>query len=235
MHEPLDASTIIFAVLAIFVIWKLRSVLGTRTGAEKPPRPGAAFRQSETAPSSSDDGRVVRLPGAADRALAAPPPHRWTGFAEPGSPLAAGLDAIVGAEPSFAVRPFLEGAKSAYEMIITAFANADRRTLESLLAKDVYDSFIAAIDARGTRGETVKTTLVSIDDEHLEDASVRGRSAQVSVRFAAKLITTTTGADGLPVAGSSDKVTEAADIWTFARDLGARDPNWKLVATQTGH
>lgn len=234
MHESLDASTIIFAVLAIFVIWKLRSVLGTRTGAEKPPRPGAGFRQRETAPAAESD-RVVRLPGAAERAPAAPPPHRWTGFAEPGTPVAAGLDAIAAAEPTFAVRPFLEGAKSAYEMIISAFAANDRKTLETLLAKDVFDSFSAAIDAREARHETVKTTLVSIDDERLEDAQLRARSAQLSVRFIAKLITTTLGADGAPVAGSSDKVTEANDIWTFARDVGIRDPNWKLVATQTGH
>ena len=234
MHDSLDASTIIFAVLAIFVIWKLRSVLGTRTGAEKPPRPGPPFRSRETAPAADGD-RVVRLPGAAERAAAVPPPHRWTGFAEPGTPVAAGLDAIAAAEPSFAVRPFLEGAKSAYEMIISAFAASDRKTLETLLAKDVFDSFAAAISAREARRETVKTTLVSIDDERLEDAQLRGRSAQVSVRIIAKLITTTTGADGAPVAGSSDKVTEANDIWTFARDVGARDPNWKLVATQTGH
>ena len=231
MHDPLDASTIIFAVLAIFVIWKLRSVLGTRTGVEKPPRPGPTFRQRETAPPAAvDDGRVVRLPGAA---TAAPPPHRWTGFAEPGSAVAQGLDAIAAAEPSFAVRPFLEGAKSAYEMIISAFAASDRKTLENLLAKDVYDSFVAAIAAREARGETVKTTLVSIDDEHLEDAQLRARSAQISVRFNAKLMTTPTAADGTPV-GDADKMTEADDIWTFAREVGARDPNWKLVATQTG-
>jgi len=226
----MDVTTLIFAALAIFVVWKLRSVLGTRTGAEKPPFDPAARR----APAPLNDGsNVVRLPGAANDRGAPPAVDRWKGFAEPGTPLAANLDAIAAADPGFSGASFISGAKAAYEMIVTAFAAGDRKTLVPLLAKDVMDSFDAAIAAREQSGEKVDTTFVSIDKAGVEDAQVRAGVSQVAVRFQSKLITATRDAAGKIVDGDPEKVTDVVDIWTFARDPKSRDPNWKLVATET--
>ena len=229
--QAMDVTTLIFAALAIFVVWKLRSVLGTRTGAEKPPFDPARRQPAPT----SDGSNVVRLPGAANDRGTPLPADRWKGVAELGTPLAANLDAIAAADPGFTGASFLSGARAAYEMIVTAFAAGDRKTLSPLLAKDVMDSFDAAITAREQAGEKVDTTFVSIDKAAVEDAQVRGGAAQIAVRFQSKLITATRDAAGKIVEGDPEKVTDVVDIWTFARDPKSRDPHWKLVATETVH
>ena len=228
----MDATTLIFAALAIFVVWKLRSVLGTRTGAEKPPFDPATRRTPQPAP---DGSNVVRLPGAANDRGAPSPVERWKGVAEPGSPLARNLDSIAAIDPNFNGQTFLSGAKAAYEMIVVAFAAGDRQALRPLLAKDVMDSFDAAIAAREKSGEKVETTFVSIDRSSLEDAQLRPDAAQIAVRFHSKLITATRDAAGKILDGDPEKVADVVDIWTFARDPRSRDPNWKLVATETVH
>src|SRR5579872_745171 len=162
MMPGLDVTTIVFAIIAIFVVWKLRSVLGARSGTERPPfdpARGSNFGQNG-APQPM--GQVLRMPTAppASSRPAAEAPDRWKGYAEPGSKAAAGLDAIVGADPSFTPASFLSGAKSAYEMIVTAFARGDRAALANLLAPDVLDNFTRTIDARADRGETMETSLV---------------------------------------------------------------------------
>lgn len=234
MSDPLDPSTIIFALLAIFVLWKLRSVLGTRTGNEKPPPTNPFFRRTI----GTNDNKVVPLPGAAPPQVpsASPPnPDRWKAYAEPDSKVAAGLDAIAAASPGFALEAFISGAKAAYEMIVTAFASGDRQTLQNLLDKDVLDSFVAAIGARESRGESMTTHVVSIDQVNIEDAGMRNRSAQITLRFLSKLISATHDKSGALIDGNPDKSVDMIDIWTFARDVDSRDPNWKLIATQTGH
>jgi predicted lipid-binding transport protein (Tim44 family) len=228
MHDPLDASTIIFALLAIFVLWKLRSVLGTRTGNEKPPSVPFLRR-------AVDDNKVVPLPGAAARPASEPNPDRWRPYAEPGSKVAEGLDAIAAASPGFTVDAFLRGAKTAYEMIVTAFASGDLQTLRNLLDKDVLDSFSTAIAGRENRGETMTTRVVSIDRVTIEDAGIHGASAQITLRLFTKLISATRDKSGAVINGDPEKSVDIADVWTFARDVSSRDPNWKLAATQTGH
>jgi predicted lipid-binding transport protein (Tim44 family) len=238
MQDSFDLTTIIFLALAVFVIWKLRSVLGTRTGHER--TPSEALRGAEPqAPGPAPETNVVRMPGRVVEDPAATPevpdPERWKGFAEPGSPLAAGLDAIVEADRSFNARDFREGAKAAYEMIVTAFAQGDKRMLKDLLSKEVYDGFVGAISERERRGERIETTFVSIDKADLSEAQVRNRNAQVTMHFVSKLITATYDKDGAVVDGAADKVVDVTDVWTFSRDLGSRDPNWKLIATEAGH
>jgi len=117
-------------------------------------------------------------------------------------------------------------------MIVTAFATGDRRQLKDLLAKDVYDGFVSAIADRESRKETMESRFVSIESADLQDVTVRGTNAQLTVRFVSKLISVTRGPDGSVVDGSPDTVADVTDVWTFARDLGTRDPNWKLVATE---
>jgi predicted lipid-binding transport protein (Tim44 family) len=238
MQDSLDVTTIIFLALAVFVIWRLRSVLGQKTGQEKPPLNPFSRRDAPAErpvrPAQADN--VVRLPGAGNGAATAPAElasDRWKGVAETGSPVATGLDEILRIEPAFDVREFIEGAKMAYEMIVTAFAQGDRKALKNLLAREVYEGFDRAIADREKRGEKAETTFVSIDKADIENVEVKSRVAQITVRFVSKLITATRDAQGNVIDGSPEAVVDVTDVWTFARTLGARDPNWQLVATES--
>jgi len=233
-----DIYTIIFLALAVFIFFRLRSVLGQRTGRERPPYDPYSARDAVRSPASD---KVVALPQrpaepAAGRPVeAAPPPaDRWKDVAESGSSVAAGLDAIVAADPSFDVKHFITGARTAYEMIVTAFAEGDRRQLRNLLSREVYDGFDAAISERESRGETAETRFVSIDGSTITAAEFRARTAQITIRFVSKLITVTRGRSGNIIEGNAEKVTDVTDVWTFARDISSRDPNWKVVATEAG-
>jgi predicted lipid-binding transport protein (Tim44 family) len=232
----IDMTTIIFALLAAFVVWKLRSVLGTRSGTEKPPRnpfatgtPGGFETRRGESP-----GQVVTLPGATETPVdAADKGEKWKPYAEPGSSAWRGLDSIAAADPNFAIQPFAAGAKSAYEMIIVAFAEGKREILRNLLSPDVYAGFAAALDDREKRGEKLSTTFVSIDGFTVDDAMLQGHTAKIKVRFTSQMTTVTHDSDGKVVDGDPDKVVKIDDIWTFARDTASRDPNWKLCATET--
>lgn len=238
MQDSLDMTTIIFALLAVFLVWKLRSLLGTRSGNEKPPsNPFLDRVRGRGKPPSDGTNKIETLPGAAQPAGAAQvsQAERWKGFAEPGSKAWAGLDQIAATDRTFAAQPFLDGAKAAYELIITAFAAGNREFLQGLLAKEVFESFAAAIADREKRGEKVDTTFVSIDSATISDVELRGRAAEITVRFVAQLITATYDREGTLIDGSPDKVVDINDVWTFSRDVGSRDPNWRLVATGTGN
>jgi predicted lipid-binding transport protein (Tim44 family) len=176
-------------------------------------------------------GAVARAGGAPP----APPADLWKGIAEKGSPLEAGLDAILAAEPSFTAAGFLSGARAAYEMIVVAFATGDLATLRRLLTPDALANFATAIQARKTAEHTMQTTLVSIDAADLVDARVAGTTATLAVRFAAKLVSATFDNVGVVVEGSTTSVVDHLDVWTFTRRLGTRDPNWQLSATETVH
>ncbi len=237
MRDVFDIYTIIFLALAVFIFLRLRSVLGQRTGRERPPYDPYAARE----PARPAAEKVVALPNRAPETAAAKPPEpvtppgeRWKGIAEDGTPLAAALDAIVGADANFDLKHFLTGARAAYEMIVNAFAEGDRRTLKNLLSREVYDGFDTAIAEREKRGETVESRFVSIDNAEVAAAELRARTAQLTVRFQSKLITATRDKDGNVIDGNAEKITDVTDVWTFARDLSSRDPNWKLVATEAG-
>jgi predicted lipid-binding transport protein (Tim44 family) len=236
MQDSFDITTLIFLGLAVFVIWRLRSVLGQKTGHEQPPADPFPRRDPSARPNPQEADNVVRLPGAnADRGAPAPAAaDRWKGIAEPNTPIAQGLDEIARHEPLFDAREFLDGSRSAYEMIVTAFAQGDRKTLKDLLSKDVYEGFERAINERERRGERVETTFVSIDKADISGVEVRGANAQIMVRFLSKLITATRDAAGVVVDGNPETVVDVTDVWTFARTLGSRDPNWLLVATEAG-
>ncbi len=236
MRDLFDIYTIIFLALAVFIFLRLRSVLGQRTGRERPPYDPYSAR--EAARTSTNDNVVTLPPRPADAAVKpaadAEPAERWKGIAEAGSAAAVGLDAVLAQDPSFDPKHFLTGARTAYEMIVTAYAQGDRRSLKNLLSKEVYDGFEAAIKEREARGEKAETRFVSIDKADIVGAEVKGKSAQVTVRFVSQLVSVTRDRDGNVIDGSPDKVTDVTDVWTFARDLASRDPNWKLVATEAG-
>lgn len=235
-EKPLDPLTIVFALVAVLVIWKLNSVLGQSTGFQGPRIKGRAPARPDAAQGDIPrNDNVVHLPGAAAASVPSDP-DRWTASldasAEPGA--AAGLDTVAAADPDFSAAPFLDGSRTAYEAIVTAFAAGERRTLQSLLARDVYDGFDAAIREREKRRETLTTTFVSIADAKVCSAVLEARTARIGVRFRSKQISATHGADGQLASGSPERVVDMNDVWTFARDTGSRDPNWKLVATHSG-
>jgi predicted lipid-binding transport protein (Tim44 family) len=230
-----DIYTIIFLALAVFIFLRLRSVLGQRTGRERPPYDPYAARDNRSAANE----KVVALPGRGPDSVVRPaepaePADRWKDIAESGSPVASGLDAIAAADRSFDAKEFLGGARGAYEMIVGAFASGDRRTLKGLLSREVYDGFEAAIRDREAKGETVENRFVSLDTAEITAAELRGNTAQVTTRFVSQLITVTHDKAGNVIDGNPEKVTEVTDVWTFARDVTSRDPNWKLVATEAG-
>jgi predicted lipid-binding transport protein (Tim44 family) len=215
MRDVFDIYTIIFLALAVFIFLRLRSVLGQRTGRERPPYDPYAARE----PARPASDKVVALPNRTPETVSTPaapaePVERWKGIAAPGSPVATGLDAVAAAVPDFDAKHFLTGARAAYEMIVNAYAEGDRRTLKNLLSREVSDGFEAAITEREKRGDTVESRFVSIDNAEITAAEVRGRSVHATVRFQSKLVSVT------------------RDVWTFARDVSSRDPNWKLVATE---
>jgi predicted lipid-binding transport protein (Tim44 family) len=237
-----DIYTIIFLALAVFIFLRLRNVLGQRTGSERPPYDRAARDIVQ----GGQDNTVVPMPGkvqgdrpdptpSAPSADVAPPTDRWKGVAEPGTPLAQGLDAVAAQDSSFEPQHFISGARSAYEMIVLAFANGDRRALRDLLSSEVYDSFEAVMRDREKHEQKTETRFVSIDKSELVTAEARDRNAQLTVRFVSQMISVTRDKTGAIVDGNPDKVADITDVWTFARDITSRDPNWKLVGTGSAH
>jgi predicted lipid-binding transport protein (Tim44 family) len=230
-----DIYTIIFLALAVFIFLRLRSVLGQRTGRERPPYDP----YSREAPRPAAE-KVIALPNRTPDAAKKPAEpvaatgERWKDIAAAGTPIATGLDAIAAAEPEFDAKHFLTGARAAYEMIVTAFAEGDRRTLKNLLAREVYEGFEAAISEREKKGNTVESRFVAIDKADIVGAELRARIAQVTVKFVSQLISVTRDKNGNVVEGNADKVTDVTDVWTFSRDISSRDPNWKLLATEGG-
>ena len=230
-----DIYTLIFAGLAIFVAYKLKSVLGTKTGDEKPPHdPFDAQASAKQAPYTDN---VIPLPNANHSVNESdePPKWRWEGIAKEGSATADGLDALVNLDKSFDPRHFLDGAKHAYEMIVTAFAQGDRKTLKNLLSKDVFDGFNSVILTREQQGDSSEVTFVSIDKNDLVHAQAKDGVMQIAVRFQSKMIRVTRDKSGAIVDGSAETVVDVTDIWTYAKDADIRDPNWKLISTEAGH
>jgi len=221
---------LILAMLAAFIIFRLRSVLGRRTGNERPP--GDAFsRGAETDKSadkkSRDRDNVVALPERDETAAEKPAAK------EPKTPLEKGIAAVQAADPSFDEAGFLDGAKGAFEMIVTSFAMGDLGKVKGFLAKEVYDNFADAVEERLKGKETLETTVVGFKDTSLIEARMADRTAQVTVKFVSEQINATRDRNGAVIDGDPEKPVDVTDIWTFARDTRSRDPNWALVETSS--
>jgi len=238
MGDFLDIPTLFFLVLAVVILWRLRSVLGTRTGNERPPF-NPYERRRTGAPEATEDN-VVDLPPR--RGGVQPPQHdeetrarkletELERYAPDNEALQEGLKQVAGVDPSFTVKGFLDGAVTAYEMIVTAFAGGDRKTLRNLLDKDVFESFEGEISARESRHETVGFTFVGFNEVKLTEASFDKRLVQITVEFNAQVVSATRNEAGELIDGDEEAVVSIADEWTFARAVKSRDPNWKLVAT----
>ena len=236
MDEFFDIPTVIVIVIAIVVLFRLRSVLGTRTGNERSPLQRA--QQNQPKPANDEKVTPIRPAAAQPAPVPADPDRRALKLdaeiellSHGDAQVASGLKAIGEADPTFSPKSFLEGAKAAYEMIVTAFAQGDRKTLKTLLEKEVYDGFDKAIAERETLGHTIDFTFVGLPKVEISDAELDRRDARVAVRFNAEVVQATKDKDGQLIDGNAEQVQTIADEWTFARSPKSRDPNWKLVAT----
>lgn len=216
MSSGLPIDLILFAMVAAFLVLRLRSVLGRRTGFERP-QPG-----EQPAPA-----------GPAPREAVAPPPPAAASRAlpDPRSPVGQALTRIRGADPAFDPATFLGGAEGAFRMIVEAFAAGDRATLRGLLSDEAYAGFDQAIAARETAGASQRTEIRAVHNMGIEEADLRGTIADITVRITSDQVNVTTAADG-SIAAGAEAVTEITDLWTFQRDLSVSDPTWKLVGTR---
>lgn len=217
---------LMFAALAVFLLLRLRSVLGRKTGHERP-RPPVSARDTQIGHDARGDDAAPALPGAPSRAGT----DSMSDIAPEGSPFAEALMGIQAADRSFDPAAFLTGAKAAYELIITAFAKGDRDALRPLLSPEVFASFDSAISLREARGEERELTLVGINRAALTDATFDGREAEITVTFVSEQIAVTKNSAGAIVEGDPTSVRQITDVWSFARDSQSSDPNWELVAT----
>ena len=208
---------LVLAGIAIFLILKLRSVLGTREGFEKPPAPAPVSDQRR--------GKFEVIEGGPDRDINDHVPE--------GSPAAQALAAMKVAEPSFSVSEFLRGARGAYEMILMAFERGDLAEVKPFLAADVYDAFSEVVAARKARRLTVEAEFGGIREVTLHDAEFDRKTGEgeVTIRFARELTSVSRDASGTVIEGSKSELRRQRDVWTFARIMGSNDPNWQLVAT----
>jgi predicted lipid-binding transport protein (Tim44 family) len=210
---------LVLAGIAVFLILKLKSVLGTREGYEKPPLP----LQDEARPKSRRGFEVIE--GGQDRDI--------IDHVAEGSDAARALAAMKTAEPGFGVGEFLQGARGAYEMILMAFEKGDIASIKPFLSPEVYQTFEDVIEAREREGLTVESNFIGIRELALHDATFdrKAREAEISVRFVAELTSAVRDRSGEVIEGSLTETKRQRDVWTFARRMGVDDPNWQLVAT----
>jgi predicted lipid-binding transport protein (Tim44 family) len=247
MDGRIDVSTLLFLVLAVVIFLKLRSVLGRRTGHEQTrfERYKAQQEASQRNGKLAGKDKVVTLPrrereeveprAGAEPQVRADVEERVKGLAAGNVGIANGLVEIVRADATFDPDTFLKGARGAYEIIVTAFAEGNRKTLKGLLGRDVYDGFAGAIADREGRGEQVDQSFVGIKAADIVEAELKNGMAQVTVKFVSELISATRDRGGEVIGGDPKRIKEVTDIWTFAREVDSRDPNWKLIATQAAN
>lgn len=209
---------LVLAGIAVFLILKLRSVLGTREGFEKPPIP---LEEARSRPRR--DFEVVE--GGPDRDI--------TDHVPDGSPAAKALAGMKMAEPGFNVSAFLSGARGAYEMILMGFEKGEMEKIRPFLGADVAETFGDAISQREAQGLKVEANFVGLRELALHDATFNRetKEAEIAVRFVGELTSVVRNTAGEVVEGSPTEIKRQRDVWTFARRMGASDPNWQLVAT----
>ena len=244
MDGRIDVTTLLFLVLAVVIFLKLRSVLGRRTGHEQGRfEQYKAQQQARQQAREAADDKIVTLPRRdreedvrpVEQEVGADGEQRAREYAGGNDEIGKALVELVRADPNFEPAHFVQGAKAAYEIIVTAFAEGNRKTLKDLLSPDVYDGFSRAITEREGRGEQMDQSFVGIKAADLVEAEVKGGIAQLTVKFVSELISATRDRAGVVINGDPKRIREVTDIWTFAREVMSRNPNWKLVATQAAN
>jgi predicted lipid-binding transport protein (Tim44 family) len=218
---------VLFAMVAAFLVLRLRSVLGKRTGHDQTRQDPISQRNQDP----ENEGNVVEMPNL--RKDDAPIDIDPVADLDPDDPLVAGVTEIRAADSSFHPAEFADGARGAFEMIVQGFAEGDTETLKMLLADDVFDNFNVAINEREDASETLETTIIGIKSSDVIEAAMDGRNAVVTVKFVSEQVNVTRDTEGRIVDGDPNQVSEITDIWTFSRDPKSRDPNWKLIETRS--
>lgn len=210
---------LVLAGIAVFLILRLRSVLGTREGFEKPPVSGTPSSRSARRPEFD--------------VIEGGPDHDITDHVEDGSSSAKALAAMKMAEPGFQVGTFLEGSRAAYEMILMAFESGDLSSVSDFLSEEVTESFQSVIDLRAEQNLTVEANFVGVREIALKSAEFDRDTSEgeVTVRFVGELTSVVKNAAGEIVEGDASTIKRQKDVWTFARKMGSDNPNWQLVAT----
>ncbi len=242
MDGQIDIFTLLFLVLAVVIILRLRSVLGRKSSEDDTRVERYKSEQRARSAASPAQDKVVTLPRrdrpdtvedkSSATVAAAGVEEKVRTLASGNQPLADGLMAVARADAGFDPEHFVTGARQAYEMIVTAFAEGNRKTLKGLLSREVFDGFSAALTDRESRGEQIDQSFVGINKADIVEAELKVGIAHVTVRFVSELISATRDREGNVVGGDPKRIKEVIDIWTFAREVASRDPNWKLVATQ---
>jgi predicted lipid-binding transport protein (Tim44 family) len=245
MSGNIDILTLIALLVTVFVVIKLRGALGRRTPDEDQARYERQAKAREAREAAAGD-KVVTLPrrqqeraddaghqdGETEKTVEERITLRGATVIESTRD---DLRRIAEHDKSFDAEHFLNGAKQAYEMIVTAFAEGNRDMLQNLLSQDVYEGFADAMDDRDSRGEKVDQSFVGINKCDITDAVLDGSEVSVTLKFVSQLITATMNSAGEVISGDPQKIHEMTDIWTFARDTRDQDPNWRLIATQASH
>lgn len=247
MDGTFNVTTLVFLVIAVVIFLKLRSILGRRTGDEQTrfERYKAQQEASQRAEKVGTQDKVITLPRrergepeakpAVEARPAAAVEERVKSLAGTDAGIAKGLLDIVQTDSTFEPDGFLKGAKVAYEIIVTAFAEGNRRTLKDLLSREVFDGFAGAITEREGRGEVIDQSFVGMKSADVVEAELKNGTAQITVKFVSELISATRDRAGEVIFGDPKKIKEVTDIWTFAREVASRNPNWRLVATQAAN
>ena len=225
---------IFFAMVAAFLVLRLRGVLGRRSGTKTGHTDPFKRRPAEPVERDRDDN-VVALPGrdATDEAEPAPVTDAKPARAKAESPLEATLTEIGIADPKFDKKEFLSGARMAFEMILGAFAGGDRAALKPMLSPEVYSNFSQVISDREKAGNKLDQTIVATKSADIVDANLDGSTAQITVKFTSEQINALRDSAGTVIEGDAKTPTTVVDFWIFARDTRSRDPNWTLIGTQS--
>lgn len=244
MFEIFDPKTLVIIAVAVFVIMRLRNVLGTRTGYQAPPIDRDELNRmrdgtNKAANQNDAEDNVVPLPTRKNdntkraNKVVDPITASINAYAKAGTKLNKGLKLVAASSSQFEPNNFVDGARMAYEMIVTAFADGDKKALKGLLSKEVYEGFSGAITKREKAGHTVHSTFIGIEKSSIKAANVENDEALVTVQFNSQIVSATLDKDDEIVEGDNEQIIDVNDIWTFARDTRSKNPNWKLVATES--
>jgi predicted lipid-binding transport protein (Tim44 family) len=236
---------ILIGLIAIFLILRLRAVLGKRTGNERPPGHDPFSRPTPPPAPSGNTPRIGDAPAGNDNVVSLPSagtstPRPSNATSGPGGirasvlpPATAGVAAIRAADPAFQPMAFADGARAAFSTIVEAFAKGEMQPLRSLLDPATFASFEAAVRSRNERHEKAETTLIGFEASDIAAAELHDSSAQVTVRFVTEQINVVRNAEGQIADGNPNEVQKVIDLWTFRRDTKSSDPNWVLVKTES--
>jgi predicted lipid-binding transport protein (Tim44 family) len=231
MDEIFSPTNLVLAGIAAVIFWRLWSVLGARTGHERQPMdvpaPLPESTRERPSPRSADNG------DAAHAQTSRPDKPVWADVATEGSDLAVSLEQIAAASPGFNAKHFVAGARTAYEMVVEAFAGGDKSTLKSLLAPDVLDGFAKAIDARAAARQKLDFRFIGFEKSDVLRAELEGKRAIIDMKFVSQFTSATYDVNGNLLEGDPNAVRLVTDLWSFERDVGQSNPNWRVISTES--